>query len=122
MTPEDVKFQLNALRHEVDLISRIREAANDPSFGGGSRTKEMQRIASWEFNVHNDEANYTVGNLRFWFKIIENGWIRVGYAERFTSGGFGGGLTSNRHYDPFKNITTLQQIDQLFQFMHPEYK
>lgn len=108
MTPEDVKRQIEELRFFASTVEL--------------RSEHLKRIYAWEFNTFHDEANYKVGNLRFWFKIIENGWVRVGYEERFTAGGFGGGLTSKHRYDAFKNIKTLQQIDILFGMMSEEYR
>jgi hypothetical protein len=101
MTPEDVK----------------REYADKAPY-----CESYQTIYKWEFHKSFDEANYKVGNFRFWFKIVENGWVRVGYEHRITVGGFGGGLPTKYHYDPLKNIKTLQQIDTLFRMMSEEYR
>ena len=116
MTPEDVKLELSISKDRAARLSSCGSKAGERIAG------KLDRILQWEFHKSFDEANYKVGNFRFWFKIIENGWVRVGYEERFTAGGFGGGLTSKHRYDAFKNIKTLQQIDALFGMMSEEYR
>lgn len=123
MTPEDVKAERIKL-FQVDTHIKVNGpwVFSDSYFYLNDLAPCADRIMKWEFHKDYDEANYKVGNIRFWFDIIEKGWVRVGYEERFTAGGLSGGLTTKHRYDAFRNITSLQQIDALFGMMREEYK
>jgi len=106
MTPEDVKTE------------RIKLSYCDYNIPADC----VDRILSWKFNEFHDGANHTVGEYRFWFKIVENGHVKAGYQHNSPVEGTNQSIPWKVSYPDFKGVTSLQQIDQLFQFMHPAYK
>jgi hypothetical protein len=125
MTPEDVKAQLSNCQHEDILYPKDIYSMDVMCVNYFQRLelKSIRRILKWEFNTFHDGANYTVGDYRFWFQLKE-GIVKAGYAHKIRGSGLSGGIECKHCYgrDPFKGITTLQQIDTLFGMMSIEYR
>jgi hypothetical protein len=117
MTPEDVRSEIRLMKERANRL-----ALNEKSLVAQRIAKELSRILSWKFNEFHDGANHTVGEYRFWFKIAKGGFVTTGYQHNSPVAGTNQSIPWKVPYPEFKGVTSLQQIDTLFQLMHPAYK
>ena len=117
MTPEDVTSEIMVMRERANRL-----ALNTESLVAQKTALRLSRILKWTFNEFHDGANYTVGEYRFWFKIVKDGAVKAGYQHNVPVAGTDRFVPWNTPYPDFKNIGSLSEIDSLFSFMNKEYK
>ena len=120
MTPEGVKEGIRKAELFAPMIQSEDPNWVDP-FKEELRLRSI-RITKWQFNEFHDGANYTVGEYRFWFKIVKDGAVKAGYQHNVPVAGTDRFVPWNTPYPDFKNIGSLSEIDSLFSFMNPNYK
>ena len=117
MTPEDVKSQREDCELRMFWEKNATKRPKKPWVENWDK-----RILQWEFNEFHDGANYTVGEYRFWFNIVKDGAVKVGYEHRSPVAGTNQSIPWSYPLGEFKNIKSLEEIDALFRFTSPHYK
>ena len=117
MTPEDVTSEIMVMRERANRL-----ALNTESLVAQKTALRLSRILKWTFNEFHDGANYTVGEYRFWFKIVKDGAVKAGYQHNVPVAGTDQSIPWKHPLGEFKNIKSLEEIDVLFRFTSPHYK